>query len=228
MSQSGISPLEAEELRFEYEQRRKELLANDTLVLQIFWAAVVATSAIGSLTISNAINSNTLKGVACFIAWLVVLMSIYQIIDREQSVFIIASYLRIFVESETTYMKWDTRLLEFRNEQKTGSKRQGFSLAISQLRTLSIILIGTLFLGVWYAWQDVSQSVSLLIALILWFLCTATLLGRLWVSPKGKDRYGIRDLTYFDETWEAVEKKEKDKEWELRYRRTRVIQRSLK
>lgn len=194
MSQSDISSIRAQELRFEYEQIRGEALQNDKHILHILGATVLLTSTIVTVTFSAAIPSYTLKGIVCFVAWLITLIGIVQIIDRVQTTIIIASYLRIILEPQLMNIRWETNHSKFRESKHIRNKRLGFSLATNQLITLYLILIGTLGLGAYYVWQDVSQTVSFpylsILLLTLWLACT---FGLLWLFLTQYDEHGIRN-----------------------------------
>ena len=202
---SSQSPQLHEELLFEYDQLRKEILQNDTLTMQIFGATVLLAGTIITITSSLQINL-TLSGALIFVVWLVTVIALHQAVDRGRSSFVIASYLRLFVEEKLDGIKWETRLALFRGI----SRQHGYnSILTGQLWTYNLILVATFLVGSWCIIADLPYMKNILVALeapglFIWALFTIRLL---WSAYRGYPTYGIKNVHLFDDVWKEAEKK---------------------
>jgi hypothetical protein len=103
----------AEQLMFEYEQLRKEILQNDAQILQIMGGILILTSAIMGFAFqytSDPIEKCSLFTLASFVSYI----GISQNVNKLTNTVFIASYIRIFIEPLLN-IKWETRLSQFRS-----------------------------------------------------------------------------------------------------------------
>lgn len=140
-----------EELLFEYEELRKEILNNFTLGIQILGGTVTFVAVIMSLGFSEAIKSYLAKAALFFVGEAIAFIGLNQSMNLAHSTFQIASYLRVFTEAELEHVKWETRLHRFRDnlgnvpyEEHTSSVRH----------TYGFIIIVNYFLASFYALWD--------------------------------------------------------------------------
>lgn len=126
-----------EELLFEYEELRKEILSNFTLGIQILGGTVTFVAVIMTLGFSEAIKSYLAKAALFFVAEAIAFIGLNQIMSLAHSTYQIASYLRVFTEAQLRYVKWETRLNKFRGslkhipyEEHTGSVRYTYAFII--------------------------------------------------------------------------------------------------
>lgn len=110
----------SEELMFMYDQLRKEILHNDTLTLQTLIALVALNSAMFVLAASTAVSDSHVKAIIFFVAEGIALLGLFQVVDRGRSTYIVAAYLRTFIEAEPDiqHLKWETRLHRFRKHDR--------------------------------------------------------------------------------------------------------------
>lgn len=175
--------LKSEELRFTYDQLRKEILHNDMLTLQILGGVVVLTGAVIGFAASTTSGNLLMKAILFFVTEGITLIGLFQVIDRGRSTFMLADYLRTFVEPEMQGMKWETRLHTFRTKQR----RLGYGHFISYQGLIYGFLAFIHFcLSSWYLVKRFPgqlfgrASIADAIAIIILFVITACLLGYAW------------------------------------------------
>jgi hypothetical protein len=121
MSNAGVSQdselqnskFRSEELRFEYDQLRKEILHNDSLSIQILGGVLILTGVLLGAAFTKEVTAY--EKIALLIVILIVaLTGLYQKTIRERGTSRIASYLRIFVEEQVQNVKWEIRLAQAR------------------------------------------------------------------------------------------------------------------
>lgn len=126
-----------QELLFEYEQLRNEILSNFTLGIQILVGTVTFVAVVMTLGFSEALKSFLAKAALFFVGEAIAFIGLMQTMSLAHSTFQIASYLRVFTEAGLGYVKWETRLHKFRNglgdlpyEELTGSVRYTYAFII--------------------------------------------------------------------------------------------------
>ena len=67
-----------------------------------------------TIAASQAIPSEFVKGCLFYVASAVSLIGLYQILNQDRATYVLGHYLRIFLESQMPYMKWETRLYTLR------------------------------------------------------------------------------------------------------------------
>jgi len=194
----------SQELIFEYDQLRKEILHNDAVSLQILGATVVISASIMSITFSEAVKSLTTKGLLCFMAEAVVFIALWQVIDRARSSYLIASYLRIFTEAKMNYLNWENRLARFRQL----FPGKGYGRFVNyQLWTYAFFMLVYFILGSWYMWQRYSSSHFCIVvaSLILGAISTFVVLV---ISRYRFGKYVLNHKDYFDPRWLRIRDEE--------------------
>lgn len=102
-----------DELRLEYDRLRQEILHNENLVNQILGGVVLLVTVLISVAFSESVPTPLLKAFLFFLAQIIASIGLWQTLERERSIFVIASYLRTFVEPKVPGLKWETRLEKF-------------------------------------------------------------------------------------------------------------------
>jgi len=108
-----------EELLFEYDQLRTEIIHNSTLTTQITAGILTLGAALMAIAFSEIITNLAAKGFLLLVLIpLIAAIGMWQTLDRSRSTYVIASYLRIFIEPLLKNVRWETRLHEFRKHSK--------------------------------------------------------------------------------------------------------------
>jgi hypothetical protein len=116
MAEEQESP---EELRFAYDQLRKEILHNDVITIQILGFFIVFTGVVIGFSSSASLeHAFFMKAALFFSAECITFIGLLQGIDRGRSTCIMGSYLRVFVEPYMRHMRWEIRLQEFRRRNR--------------------------------------------------------------------------------------------------------------
>ena len=111
-----------EEFKPEYDSLRQEILHNDTLITQILGGVVVLSSALMSIALSDSVTNLLVKSFLFFFVQAIAYIGLLQTLERERTNFVIASYLRTFIESKIPSIKWETRLEKFRASSRKASR----------------------------------------------------------------------------------------------------------
>lgn len=193
------------ELLLEHDQLRKEILHNEVLNTQILTATLIVVSALMGFAFSETIPDLTVKGILFFIAEIVALIGILQSTDRGRITFMIASYLRTFTEPQLRQLKWETRLMDFRQH----SPRQGYGEFIANnLWIYMLIAIANFGLGGWHILQGFQGSIGLygiIVFLVLWLLITIWLV---WTGWSRYNQYVFKHRETFDPIWAKIRDEE--------------------
>lgn len=200
-----------EDLRIEYNLLRTEILHNDTLVLQILGAILVLIGTAFTVAFSGLIDEPIVRGVILVSTAAIALVGMSQGIDRARGSFLIASYLRIFVEPELPALRWETRLAIYRKR----TPRVGFGKFINyQMWVYTTVTIICLTLATFTIVGDSSQTIIPLYVRVI-FLVSAFGVT-IWVTYRSWERFYQFVLHYpetFDPIWRAIRKEEKSKSW---------------
>lgn len=202
----------ADELRFEYDQLRKEILHNDRLTMQIFLGVIALLSALMSVTFGIHVQNLWIKDFLFLFAMIIGFIGLDQTIDRERSTFIIASYLRMFIEPNTTGIKWEGRLKKFRERSHAKSVIPSYGEFINYLSfTYPILIIINFVLFAVYVFSEYWTHPGIYIAgATAVVLCVAIYtLWRLYRSWLKTRKYTIEHAIYFDPIWQEIRDEEK-------------------
>lgn len=109
----GLTKEDREELRFIYEQIRKEILHQDQLNHQALGFALTVTGA-AIAAIDKVTHDLTRSGLLAVIS-IVSLASLRYISDRIEGIFMGASFLRVRVEPYLKFINWECAIFRIRN-----------------------------------------------------------------------------------------------------------------
>ncbi|MDQ3706112.1 MAG: hypothetical protein M3437_12950 [Chloroflexota bacterium] len=180
-----------EGLQFEYDQLRREIMQNFVLTMQILGGTFALSGTLWTLAFSEAVKDVTIKGVLFLFVWGIAIVASFRTIDMVRSTFMIAAYLRVFVEPKLMNPKWETRLYQLRGVYHSG----GFgTFRGTEQSTYITIILGSLgFAGLnilpefqrVLASQSSPQSVvatisALLLLFAICFLITPFALSEAW------------------------------------------------
>lgn len=125
------------ELRFIYEKLREEILQNDSSVLQILGFTLVIISATMGFTFKES-TKDIFKVVAIAGLTGVIALSTIQTIRKLNRTYVIASYLKKFIEPKCKAIKWETHLSLYR-QKVSGTLNHQQSSALISYQCISII-----------------------------------------------------------------------------------------
>jgi hypothetical protein len=136
--QSKDANVEAEELRFEYDQLRKEILNNSTVSLQMLGGILVITGVVLNAALDKGVSDPKEKAALIGFIWLLASLGMLFTRDRARSTGMIAAYLRLVIEPRTQAIRWESNLFDLR-ERHPGSGWGSWSfLQLSAYNILSI------------------------------------------------------------------------------------------
>lgn len=121
--------IKSKELMFEYDQLRKEILQNDVLAIQISGGVFLIVSALMGFALTREGVDDLIKGSLFIVAVLAAVYGLFQTTWRVKNTRIIASYLRFYVEPETSFLRWETRLFRYI---RAPQNRKGIGLLTNQ------------------------------------------------------------------------------------------------
>ena len=135
-------------------------------------------------------QSLLIKGIMFLFAMLIGLIGLDQTIARERNTFIIASYLRTFIEPNTTGIKWEGRLQKFRERSHTKSviPRSEKFVNFLWFTYPSLIIINFLFFAVFVLSEFWTYSRIYVAGTVAVVLCVAVYmlwrLHRSWLTTQ--------------------------------------------
>jgi hypothetical protein len=91
-----------EELMFEYDHLRREILQQDIQSIQVLVGVVILVSGLTTVAFGVAVSSLLVKGILFLLVQIIVCVGLWQTVQRAYTSLTIASYLRTFVEPKTT------------------------------------------------------------------------------------------------------------------------------
>lgn len=207
----NISENKLKQLQFEYDQLRKEILHNDILSLQLLGGIILFTGSIAGISFAGS-KTMEVRGILFFIAQSVSIIGLFLSIDREYSTFSIASYLRIFIEENIDYIKWETRLSKFREKlPDQGYKR------FSNLQLIYILIIMANLMGVIYhfIFEEIETNKIIIttswiatICVIVWIIFSIYLILKAYLTHI---KYVTHNPATFDPNWRAIKNSEEGK-----------------
>lgn len=90
-----------EELMFEYEQLRREILQQDAQSIQVLVGVILLVSGLTTIAFGVAVSSLLVKGILFLLVQVIVSTGLWQTVQRAYTSLTIASYLRTFIEPKT-------------------------------------------------------------------------------------------------------------------------------
>jgi FtsH-binding integral membrane protein len=143
------------ELISEHEALRREILHNETVIMQTVTSTMAIVTAMMGAAFSNVVENEMAKSFLFFAAESVVFVAMMQSLDKLRLIYLTASYLRVFTEAKLHHLKWETRLSEFRKLQPKKGYR---GLIDNQLWGYSFIALINFAWGAYYAVKAAQSS----------------------------------------------------------------------
>jgi hypothetical protein len=200
----------SEELISEYEHLREEILHDDAITIQILGGIVLLTTALISVAFSTSIQSLLVKGILFFLAQLIACIGLWQTVHRGYSTFMIASYLRTFVEPKTTGLKWESRLKRFRNRINVIVPLRSYGeLANYQVFTYIFLIAISFGIGAFFVISEFPSPPLLYWGIAFIIFAALLTLGFLRAAFKVLAKYAANSGEAFDSIWMAVRDEEK-------------------
>lgn len=206
-------PASDEDLRFQYDKLRTEILNNDTLAVQLLGVTVLLVTAAMGFGLHSA-TPQPFRTMVFLAAICMLFMSMLQTIERMRGTFLIASYMRTFLEQKTEHIKWETRLKKFR-ELSPGYGHKRFN---TFLWIYVLIAVSNLFLIIIYTVIICNQPnkefthlpviifpiTSQFIAIIILIISLVAIFLMVRTAIKLHTKYVEKNAETFDHIWEQV------------------------
>jgi hypothetical protein len=190
------------ELMFEYDQLRKEILHNDELTVRIMQATIALAGAATTVAFSEAITADLAKALLFLMGEVISFIGLWQTIDRSRTTFVLASYIRTFIEPRTGTLKYETRLHRFRSHQP----RVGYRNILGyQVTTYGAIILFNYLLSAAFIYTGL-QSPFLTYSVI--GLVTIVTLGALVKAIQNLFRFVYNHVQTIQPVWQTVKDEE--------------------
>jgi hypothetical protein len=194
------------ELISEHEALRREILHTETVVTQTATSTIAIVSAIMGFAFSNFVEDPRVKSFLFFAAESIVIIAMMQSLNKVRLIYLIASYLRVFTEAKLHYLKWETRLSEFRKFQPKKGYR---GLIDNQLWVYSFITMTNFACGAFYVVKSCESSPKYLPMAIVLLVCGLILTIYLIVDARiSCNKYVYRHVETFESVWMGVRARE--------------------
>lgn len=161
-----------DELLFEYDQLRKELLQRDGQLLQIRFATIVFIGALYTVAFSSAVSSDGGKAALFLATFFFAFSGMWQMSEQSNAAYKVASYLRIVIEPELPGVNWETRLHDAPGDDSWKSIRFLTGPRIS----LSLCAIISLILSLYFLWLQIDDSLLRVIGIAIVLVIAAAVL----------------------------------------------------
>jgi hypothetical protein len=195
-----------EELKFEYDQLRKEIMQNDLLTVQVMAGIIILTGALMGFA-SNQTVDPLLKAFLFFFLEITALIGLMQNTDRMRSTYAIGSYLKIFIEAKTENVKWETRIAKFRSKRPKHGRIQFF--IHQRLMYTIIIFTNYIFGGYFFLKSNTFLFVTSFRILLLGLFITVLLL---FIQSRNHALLGREHTKLYDDIWREIRDEENGKE----------------
>ncbi len=190
------------ELISEHEALRREILHNETVIMQTVGSTMAIVSAMMGIAFSNIVAAQTVKSFLFFAAESIVIIAMMQSLDKMRLTYLIASYLRVFTEAKLHHLKWETRLSEFRKFQP----KKGYGgLIDNQLWVYSFIALTNFACGAYNVHQSYPSSKIANFLLACGLILTIYLIVNARINCN-KNVY--RHVETFESVWTGVRARE--------------------
>jgi hypothetical protein len=190
------------ELISEHEALRREILHNETVVMQTVTSTIAIVSAIMGFAFSNIVEDLRAKSFLFFAAESIVIIAMTQSLDKVRLTYLIASYLRVFTEAKLHHLKWETRLSEFRKFQP----KKGYSgLIDNQLWVYSFIALINFACGAFNVIKHYKSEPIPIFLLACGLILTIYLIVNARINC---NKYVYRHVETFESVWTGVRARE--------------------
>lgn len=161
-----------EELLFEYDQLRKELLQRDAQLLQIRFAIIVFIGALYTVAFSSAVSSEGGKAALFLATFFFAFSGMWQMSEQSNAAYKVASYLRIVIEPSLPGVNWETRLYHTPGASSWKSLRFLSGPRIS----LSLCALISLILSLYFLWRGIDDALMRVAAVVVVLAIAATVI----------------------------------------------------
>jgi hypothetical protein len=199
-----------EELMFEYDHLRREILQQDIQSIQVVGGVILLVSALMTMAFGIAVSSLLVKSLLFLLVQVIVCIGLWQTIQRAYTSLTIASYLRTFVEPKTAGLKWESRLKNFRNRAQGPFRHLRLGEFFNYLLLYLILIIVNFLLSAGYVIYELRLSPFLTLAVVLIVCIGALTLWFLWTSLRILRSYTTNNGGAFDTIWKEMKDEERD------------------
>jgi hypothetical protein len=190
------------ELISEHEALRREILHNETVIMQTVTSTMAIVTAMMGAAFSEVVKDEMAKSFLFFAAESVVFVAMMQSLDKLRLIYLTASYLRVFTEAKLHHLKWETRLSEFRKLQPKKGYR---GLIDNQLWGYSFIALINFAWGAYYAAKASQFSPIVIFLLVCGLILTIYLIVNARINC---NKYVYRHVETFESVWIGVRARE--------------------
>jgi hypothetical protein len=190
------------ELISEHEALRREILHNETVIMQTVTSTMAIVTAMMGAAFSEVVKDEMAKSFLFFAAESVVFVAMMQSLDKLRLIYLTASYLRVFTEAKLHHLKWETRLSEFRKLQPKKGYR---GLIDNQLWGYSFIALINFAWGAYYAHESSKSNQIVILLLSCGLILTIYLIVNARINC---NKYVYRHVETFESVWTGVRARE--------------------
>lgn len=197
-----------EELMFEYDHLRREILQQDIQSIQVLVGVVILVSGLTTVAFGVAVSSLLVKGILFLLVQIIVCVGLWQTVQRAYTSLTIASYLRTFVEPKTTGLRWESRLKQYRGHTQVRFRHLRFGEFFNYLLIYLVLIIVNFLFSAGFVIYEMRFSAFLFLAIVL-ILCVG--IFTLWfigTSLRLLTRYSENSGEAFDAVWNQVKDEE--------------------
>lgn len=198
-----------EELMFEYDQLRREILQQDSQSIQVLVGVILLVSGLTTIAFGVAVSSLLVKGMLFLLVQVIVCIGLWQTVQRAYISLTIASYLRTFVEPKTAGLRWEGRLKKYRRHTTATFHHLRFGEFLNYLLIYITLIIVNFLFSAGYIMYEMRLSPFLNFAIVLIGFVGVMTLWFLWVSLRILKRYSANSGEVFDTLWKEVKDEEK-------------------
>ncbi|MCX6021907.1 MAG: hypothetical protein NTZ05_09305 [Chloroflexi bacterium] len=139
---------------FLYEQLRKEILQNDTIITQILGATFAFVSALTGFAFAQKPESPEVRGIIFLFANFIALAGAYKSIHKESGTMFLSQYIVIFIENRLDLVKYETNLGIFRKRFTSGSFNK---FTFNNIDVYTLLAIATSIASSYYFFQSLGS-----------------------------------------------------------------------
>jgi hypothetical protein len=156
-----------EELMFEYDQLRREILQQDSQSIQVLVGVILLVSGLTTIAFGVAVSSLLVKGILFLLVQVIVCIGLWQTVQRAYISLTIASYLRTFVEPKTTGLRWESRLKKYRRRAMATFRHLRLGEFFNYLLIYIFLIIVNFLFSAGYVIYEMRLSPILNVAIVL-------------------------------------------------------------
>ena len=198
-----------EELMFEYDQLRREILQQDSQSIQVLVGVILLVSGLTTIAFGVAVSSLLVKGILFLLVQVIVCIGLWQTVQRAYISLTIASYLRTFVEPKTTGLRWESRLKKYRRRAMATFRHLRLGEFFNYLLIYIFLIIVNFLFSAGYVIYEMRLSPILNVAIVLIGFVGVMTIWFLWISLRILKRYSANSGEAFDTIWKEVKDEEK-------------------